>query len=55
MPTVLGAPVPLCKLLSAPPTHTRGAHASALTPLPAAQPIWVRPQWADFSRFPFAL
>lgn len=32
MPTVLGAPVPLSKLLPAPPTHTRGAHASALTP-----------------------
>lgn len=32
MPTVLGAPVPLSRLLLAPPTHTRGARASALTP-----------------------
>lgn len=32
MPTVLGASVPLSRLLPAPLTHTRGAHTSALTP-----------------------
>lgn len=55
MPTVLGAPVPLSRLFPAPPTHTRGAHVLALSPPPAEQPIWARPRWADFSRFPFAL
>lgn len=32
MPTVLGAPVPLSRLLPAPPTHTIGTHTSALNP-----------------------
>lgn len=39
MPTVLGVPVPLSRLFPAPPTHTRGARALALTPLLRSSPF----------------
>lgn len=55
MPTVLGAPVFPIRLLHVPPTHPKGTAVLSLDPPSAAQPIWARPQWADFLCFPFAL